>query len=411
MSSFSEYMNGMKAEKELKEKTEAFVRSALSNAECQGDTADSGLEFRKDRFAVKKLLVAAASAAACVLLALGGNAYYHMPVNYVCLDINPSVELGINAFGRVVSAQAYNEDGLQLLGDNKYSNLSVKDAVSTLVQDAAEQGFIAENGSTVIAVTAEAGSNKAAAGLQNSSETEVNSALSTGRISAIVYSDCSDLQLRKQAKEAEISPGKLRLILILQTLDPNITIEEYKNAKLTDIINKANELLSQPDNSSWQNGNYAETLERIRNAAEQVQAAYANAERERNRNGDQNHNPGPSEQEQDQNQKFNDNGAQNQVQDQGAGTRQQIQNQSSDTGQQQTQNQEEPMQNQNQGNSTSVSDQNQGQATGAQSGKEITAQDNGSGAQTASGSAEAGMTENDSGSASGLQSGSGKGGR
>jgi hypothetical protein len=35
------------------------------------------------------------------------------------------------------------------------------------------------------------------------------------------------------------------MILILQSLDYNIAIEDYKNAKMTDIITKINELLLQ----------------------------------------------------------------------------------------------------------------------------------------------------------------------
>jgi hypothetical protein len=261
MNSFSEYMNGVKAEKELKEKTEAFVRTALSNAECQGKTVDSGSEFKKNRLAAKKLSGAAATLAACLVLVLGGNAYYHTPVNYVCLDINPSVELGMNAFGRVVSTQAYNEDGLQLLEDIKYSNLSLKDAVSALVQEAADQGYIAEDGSTVIAVTAESNNEKTAAELQNTCEAEINLTLGAEETSAIVYTDCVNLQLRTQAREAGMSPGKFRLIKILQTLDSNITLEQYKNAKITDIITAASEIIS--ENGGGQNGEYAGALEKF----------------------------------------------------------------------------------------------------------------------------------------------------
>ena len=387
MNSFSEYMDRVKAEEELKTKTKAFIRTA-SNTEGQEKNVDFGLEFKKGKFTHNRFLLAVSAVAACLVLALGGNAYYHTPINYLCLDINPSVELGINAFGRVVSTQAYNKDGLKLLEENSYSNLSVEDAVSTLVLDAARQGFVAEDGSTVIAVTAESNENKAAVELQNNGESGANSTLSENGISAIVYSDYTDLQLRKQAHDLEISPGKLRLILILQTFDSSITIEKYKNAKMTDIITKADELLTQSD-SGWKNGNEAEMLEKIYNAAQQVQAAYANAEREQNRNGPQNQNQGSGEQEQsrNQNQGSNDNGTQNQVQNQGLETKH-VQNRSSDTRQQQAQNPEEQSQSQVQGANTSVSNQDQGQTTGAQSGSHETAQEDGYGAKSASAAAD-----------------------
>lgn len=376
MNSFSEYMDKVKAEKELKTKTESFVRTAFSSAECQKKTADSGLEFRRERFAFNKFLTTISAVVACLILTLCGNAYYHTPVNYLCMDINPSVELGINTFGRVVSTQAYNEDGFRLLGDDKYSNLSVEDAVSTLVQNAAKQGFIAGDGSTVIAVTAESNQNGTAAELQSRGEAGANSTLSAGGISAIVYSDYTDLQLRKQAQDLGISPGKLRLILILQTLDPGITIEDYKNAKITNIITKANELLTQPGNN-WKSGKDAGILEKIRSAAQQVQAAYANAEQEQNRNDPQIQNQGLGEQNQEQIQGSNGSGTQSQVQEGDA----------------------------------IVSSPSKGQTPGTQSANNEAVQDNGGGTQTASASAETGTETSGNGSSVGAPSGSGKGGR
>lgn len=377
-------MGKVKAEEELKTKTEAFVRTALSSTEIQKEAADSGSEFRRKRFASNKFLTAAAAVAACLVLVLGGNAYYHTPVNYLCLDINPSIEFGINAFGRVVSTQAYNEDGLGLLESDKYTNLSVEDAVDALVRNAVKQGFVAVDGSTVISVTSESSRNKTASELQRGGESGANSALSADGISAVVYSDCIDLQLREQAQDLGISPGKLRLVSILQTLDPGITIDDYKNAKITDIITKANELLTQSGNG-WENGSDAEILENIRSAAQQVQAAYANAEREQNRNGPQTQSQGSGEQE--QNQGPADNGTQNQIQGQGLETKQQIQDQDPETKQQnqsplsisgqQAPNPEEQTQNQLQGSDASVSSQNNGETAGTQSGNGETVQDNG----------------------------------
>jgi len=418
MNSFSEYMGKVKAEEELKIKTGSYVRTAFSSAERQKKAADSGPKFRRKKFVFNNALTAVSAVAVCLILTLCGRAYYHTPVNYLCLDINPSVELGINAFGRVVSILAYNEDGFSLLRDNQYVNLSVVDAVGTLVHNAMKQGFIAGDGSTVIAVTAESNREKAAAQLQSSGDSAANSTLSAGGISAIVYSDCTDLQFRKQAQDAGISPGKLRLIMILQTLDPSIAIEDYKNAKMTDIITKANELLTR-SGSGLENGKDAEILQKIRSAAQQVQAAYAKGEQEQNRSGAQNQNQGSGEQE--QNQGPNDSGIQNQVQNQGSETKQQIQsrspdtgqqaqNQSVGTGQQQTQAPEEQTQNQLQGGDASVSSPNKGQTTGTQSGDRETVQDDGGGSQISS-ATENGTPTSGNDFSSGTSSENGKSGK
>lgn len=405
MNSFSEYMNRVKAEKELKEKTEAYVRAALPNAEYRDKNADSGTEYKK--VPGRKLLVAISSLAACALLAFGGYAYYRTPVSYLCLDINPSVELGINAFQRVVRTEAYNEDGFRLLENNECMNLSVEDAVGILVQDAEAQGFIAEDGSTVIAVTVESDGKETAAKLQNSGEAGIDSALDTSETTAVVYSDCSDLQLREQAREAGVSPGKLRLIRLLQALDPGITVEEYQDAKITEIIIKANELMSQSSSTGWQDGDDSETLARIRDAAQQVQAAYANAEQEQNRNGGQNQNQGSGSGEENQNQN------QNQNQGSDTETQQQFQNPDGGTDAQPSQSQGEADQTQNQNQSdTSDTGQKQGQIEDTQSGMDGTDLNNGNYDRNALDTEETTTASGGgSGSVSGAQTGNGQGGR
>src|SRR5699024_6725608 len=60
----------------------------------------------------------AAAAAACLLLlttvSAGGAWVYLTPDAYISIDINPSLEFGINRFGRIVSVESFNDDGQDL---------------------------------------------------------------------------------------------------------------------------------------------------------------------------------------------------------------------------------------------------------------------------------------------------------
>ena len=50
--------------------------------------------------------------AACLaLMVFGGGWLYFTPTLEISIDINPSIELGVNRFDRVVSVTGYNEDG------------------------------------------------------------------------------------------------------------------------------------------------------------------------------------------------------------------------------------------------------------------------------------------------------------
>ncbi len=287
MKSFSNYLNKIKAEEELKEKTKVYIQEVLAQ-KSQENTHTFEKVSLDNRKTSKKLLAPFVSVAACALLLIGGFAYYNTPVSYLSLDINPSIELGINAFDKVVTVESYNDDGAALLKESDLNGLTMEEAINNLVQNAADQGFIADDGSTVIAITAETNQADNAVNLQNSGEAGVNAALAAKSIPAIVYTDCSDLALRTQAKALGISPGKYKLILILQALDPAITVDQYRNTKVTDIITRVHELLKTADPEQYQEYNTA--IEMIQNAAQKVQLAKETRAREQNRNGIQDQN-------------------------------------------------------------------------------------------------------------------------
>ena len=248
MNTLKNYLDQVTAEEALKNKTKAYVKASLLHE--QKNPADK--KSLRSVFGMKKLIVAASTIAACAVLAISGYAYSNTAVNFVSLDINPSVELGLNAFDKVVSVEGVNEDGQNLIREQKLTRLTIEEAIRILVEEAVNQNYIAEDGSTVIAVTAESDDENEALQLQESSAQGVNLAMSNKGILSVLYQDCSSLDLRTEAKALDISPGKLKLIKFLQTLDPNITIEEYQNAKVSDIIDDANELLASvdPDNGS-----------------------------------------------------------------------------------------------------------------------------------------------------------------
>lgn len=277
MNSFFEYLDKIKAEEDLKANTIVFVSNALAAGVQQRESEYKASPIHK-RSVVKKIAVAISSVAACVVLAAAGYTYYNTPVNYVSLDINPSVELGVNTFGSVICADGYNEDGNSILKEHRLKNLSLEEAISVLVQEAAKQGFISEDGSTVIAVTAQSDDEETAAELQKISRAGVDLALHSCSTDAVIYADWSCLRLRTKARELGISRGKYKLISVLQGLDPNITVEAYKDAKVTDIIATANAYISASENGDVMNGENAESLEIIAQAARDVLAAKGCAE-------------------------------------------------------------------------------------------------------------------------------------
>ena len=231
-------LNQISAEDELVIKTKNAVSSIIEKK------YNDEIHAHKKRsvFEVKKLAFAACAAVLVCGLSIGGYAYYRTPVAYLSLDINPSVELGINAFEQVVSATAYNADGETILEGLDVLNTSVENAVNELVESASENGFISSDGSTIVSVTSETDDAELATTIEEAAQQGAENAIESSGDSAVIYKDNVALLRRNEARELGITPGKLNLIQKLQALDPVITVDQYKDAKVKEIMKKIIEL-------------------------------------------------------------------------------------------------------------------------------------------------------------------------
>jgi len=275
MDELNKYLDLVKAEDKLKENTKEYVRNAYANRNLENTQAHSRKHIRRIDFTRKRLLGLIASVVLCMAI-LGGGYTYNLPVSYLSIDINPSVELGINIFNRVISAEGINIDGQALLQENKLRNMRIEKAAEILVEEAAEQGHVAANGSTVIAFTALSDNEEKAMLLEQITRDQVQLLLHEQGIDAIIYTDRSSLKLREQARQLGLSGGKFRLIALLQIMDPGISVEQYRNVKVTDIIIKANELLELAGTGALQSGEYEKTRTRILVAAQKIQQKNTN---------------------------------------------------------------------------------------------------------------------------------------
>ncbi|MDR3596357.1 hypothetical protein [Clostridium sp.] len=195
------------------------------------------------RIIMKRKMALALSGA--LLLSLGGGGYAYAktnPVAYVSMDINPSVELGVNTFDQVISAEAYNEDGQKVLEGTKLINADVDKAISTVISNAIADGYVKEDGSSGIEITTSSDKENVANKLDESLKETANKALENNNIQATVETEKVALERRDEARKLGITPGKLNLIQKLQELDPTIKVEDYKSSSVKDIMKKTNEL-------------------------------------------------------------------------------------------------------------------------------------------------------------------------
>lgn len=163
------------------------------------------------------------------------------PIAFVSLDINPSIEIGINIFERVVSYNPYNNDGSKILFKNAVTNIDAESAVNNLIYSAIHEGYISEDGSTRICIAVATNMNKYLK-YENYLKYAATDTLEKNNLYSDIDTTTLSLQERKEAKSLDISSGKLNLIKELQSLDSNIKVDDYKNSSITDIYNKYLEL-------------------------------------------------------------------------------------------------------------------------------------------------------------------------
>lgn len=203
------------AEDELKLKTKAAIADRL---------VKSGRRYRS---AAVKL----AAASVCVLLlaaGFGGYQMYSTPIYAISIDINPSIELGVNRLDRVVSAAAYNDSGNELLESLDIKNMRYTDAINALFSGSELQGY-AEGGAEAVLVVSGGSERK---------NSEMLSAVKGCHYGSVqVYCYGSGSEIVQEAHENGLSAGKYKAYLELKQYDPSITVDEIRDMPMHEIRN------------------------------------------------------------------------------------------------------------------------------------------------------------------------------
>ena len=209
------------------------LKAALDQIHAEGSlkTSTKKYLFEKVYFKEKKHrspLRKFAAAAVCSLAVFigGGSWLFFTPTAFISVDVNPSLELGINRFDRIVSVTGYNEDGRALARDLHIKYMDYTDALETLMEDQNMEVYLADNADVVLTV---AGDNAA-----KSSEIldNVESCMSEHQN---VYCHSGNSEEVHHAHDAGLSFGKYQAWQVLQDLDPDITLEEVQDMTMSEI--------------------------------------------------------------------------------------------------------------------------------------------------------------------------------
>ena len=95
--------------------------------------------------------------AACLVVAAVGAGLLGLavatPTAYVDIDVNPSIELGLNRFDHVVSARGLNEDGESVLAATDVTWMGYEDAVRALSEGMEAAGYLTADSAVSVTVS------------------------------------------------------------------------------------------------------------------------------------------------------------------------------------------------------------------------------------------------------------------
>lgn len=229
---------------------EAKLKSALQKATpdilddiLEGCDREKGQVISMEKRKNKKLSRILSIAAVFVLLIAGVFLYKNFTGSdaaaLVSIDVNPSIELEVNADERIIIARALNDDGKKVLSGMKLEGTDLNTGVNAIVGSMLKNGYIDELRNSVLVSVSGDGSIDTAA-LEAKLMQEVSSALDgAGAVVAQNLDDIDD-DTRKLAERYGISVGKAAFIEKIIELNPTLKVEELAPLSINELCLLAN---------------------------------------------------------------------------------------------------------------------------------------------------------------------------
>lgn len=209
-----EAFDQVRAEETLKERTRAFLWQ-----KTRGYTRSAPPSGRR-------WIPAAACLMLLTVMLWGGTWLYFTPTMEISVDINPSIELGVNRFDRVISVDGYNEDGQALaqLLDVKYQGF--EDAIDRILENETVSTLLSGDGLLSITVVGEDDAQAARV------LTRIESCTAGWENVCCYAAHAEDVET---AHALGLSCGKYRMYQELQALDPDIRVDEVRGMTMREL--------------------------------------------------------------------------------------------------------------------------------------------------------------------------------
>lgn len=213
-------------EETLKERTRASVVREMRKR--QQETGHTRRCFSPSKM---KQAVCAACLALFMAGGFGGYRLYYTEAATISIDVNPSIELDINRWGRVVNEVPYGEDGETVLRQVSLRHLEYQEAVERLLSSSAMQAYLKKDAVVSVTLDNSADNSLILENLQNCVDLTLRQCHSSAKAE---YASV-DSHMCSEAHSHGMSVGKYYAIQELLDADPKATLDEFKDKSIKEI--------------------------------------------------------------------------------------------------------------------------------------------------------------------------------
>lgn len=219
--------NQIHAEETLKQKTASFLFDEMQK--------------RKEAGKANRLRYAFVLATFAFIILVSSLSYnlYITPSAYIDIDINPSVELTLNRFNRVIAVSPYNDDGEGVLKMTSVRNATYTEAINEILNLMAIQGYLEQDG--LLSLTVQATTTNSENEILDELVTKVNYVLQIYNSNATTEIFPVSEEVKNYAHEHHISPAKYLAITELQQVDPTASFSSCADHSISELRNLAQE--------------------------------------------------------------------------------------------------------------------------------------------------------------------------
>lgn len=226
--------DNIKANSQLKQSTKQFI-SEKHNEKILHARCRPGLQKRFATVCIALVIVAV----------INGYLWIKTPVSYISIDVNPSIELALDRFDKVLSVTAYNAEGKEVIKDLQLKGKIYTSAINTIIESQTMNIYLTEKSELIFTIAA-----------KNSHGSSIKTGVknSCGHSGHNSQSITTNTGIVQEAHDNGLSIGKYYAYLQLVQYDNTITTGDCHNMSMSEIQGLITEHMHNTGNTDTNNG-------------------------------------------------------------------------------------------------------------------------------------------------------------